>query len=473
MGKKSRKPRPKPKGDRGGPRPMQPGDIAINSVKEARREIYKRETAKRELAEREASEPLPEGWTKRTYAERTARECDGGRKQDKYYYHHAGRQAASAPASACVVWRHPGLTLPAPWPPAAPAPAVAAPSPSVADTPAAHQQEQEQDPSAAPLDLQANVRAYVDQLEGRPIKEGFRVAPTDKQRAIYKALNVLDDPDKCVIASEWLASLDPEPLFPIVLKNTCGVIITLMVKDRSTVHDVKEMLERKLRSECIEFIPNRIHLLFKQRPPLEDDRTLASYNIQTDSTLLVVMGDGNELDCSMVVEYLQARRIAVAAAVAESTAKALPPGENPWENFAFSKCVAALNSAIVTDKHDREHFSEYLQSQLSHQNPEKLVKSMERWPRLRRYWPRLRRRICSNCCKHRTLSQPRLLVCGACGEGRYCSEGCQQEHWAARHQEDCGIILHEKLKRLKALEWRIVGEKAIGPATMMIQLDQN
>ena len=72
---------------------------------------------------------------------------------------------------------------------------------------------------------------------------------------------------------------------------------------------------------------------------------------------------------------------------------------------------------------------------------EATVTKIAAWPRLRKYWPRLRRRICSACGKGSLdLSEPRLLVCGGCGEGRavgrYCSEDCQRAHWP-EHQKEC------------------------------------
>ena len=76
-------------------------------------QIEAKRRAERERAEREASEPLPKGWT------RHRRPSD-----NKCYYHHGGRKDAFAPPTAHTVWHHPGLTPPAPWPPAALDPAA-------------------------------------------------------------------------------------------------------------------------------------------------------------------------------------------------------------------------------------------------------------------------------------------------------------------------------------------------------------
>ena len=87
-----------------------------------------------------------------------------------------------------------------------------------------------------------------------------------------------------------------------------------------------------------------------------------------------------------------------------------------------------------------------------------VVKILKRWPRLRKYFPRIRRRICSYCGKGRIegvntrvkahlatklLAEPRLMVCGGCGQGRgvgrYCSEDCQRAHWP-EHRKVCPIL---------------------------------
>ena len=137
----------------------------------------------------------------------------------------------------------------------------------------------------------------------------------------------------------------------------------------------------------------------------------------------------------------QAQRIAIALAMAKAAAKDVTPKEKSSENTRFSTALFALRDAIVTDDDDVANFDEYMYSHyLEGMEAEQYVKAVARWPRLRKHWPRMRRRICSNCGKRSDPSEPRLLVCGGCGEGRgvgrYCSEACQREHWP-EHQKSC------------------------------------
>ena len=155
-------------------------------------------------------------------------------------------------------------------------------------------------------------------------------------------------------------------------------------------------------------------------------------------------------------EDQRARRISVAAAVCEAAARAIPLDSDPREDRRFRSALQTLYAAVITDDHDRGQLNEYLE--LSRQTLGSIlevVKMAKRWPHVRKYWPRLRRRICSYCGKGRIegvntrvnaqnttklLAEPRLLVCGGCGQGRgvgrYCSEDCQRAHWP-EHQKHC------------------------------------
>lgn len=138
-------------------------------------------------------------------------------------------------------------------------------------------------------------------------------------------------------------------------------------------------------------------------------------------------------------------RISVAVAVAKAAAKTIPPNQYLSANKRFTTALLALREAIVIDKDDADNFDEYVDSRwYNERSPNRIVKILMTWPRLRKYWPQLRRRICSYCLKGNIdfpfVSKPRLLVCGGCGEGRgvgrYCSEACQREHWP-EHQKVC------------------------------------
>ena len=56
------------------------------------------------------------------------------------------------------------------------------------------------------------------------------------------------------------------------------------------------------------------------------------------------------------------------------------------------------------------------------------------------------RLLCWGCGKQYDLSEPRLWVCGACGEARYCDEACQREHWPA-HKRECLHAWTEKVEQ--------------------------
>jgi hypothetical protein len=85
---------------------------------------------------------------------------------------------------------------------------------------------------------------------------------------------------------------------------------------------------------------------------------------------------------------------------------------------------------------DDEYYKLVVVDKLQYEGLKGALKAIEKWPRIRPYWKRVRRRICANCYVQADLSQPRLWVCGGCGIARYCSAGCQREHWGF-HQKIC------------------------------------
>ena len=137
------------------------------------------------------------------------------------------------------------------------------------------------------------------------------------------------------------------------------------------------------------------------------------------------------------------RRAVIAAAEAECRA-AVP--SNPPANHAVSpashprlyRAIMALVDAVSLDEDDKEAMGEYLRNSVgkSKSGNGQFIKDIKRWPRIRKYWPRLRRRVCWGCGKQYDLSEPRLWVCGGCGEARYCDEACQRAHWP-KHMEPC------------------------------------
>jgi hypothetical protein len=137
------------------------------------------------------------------------------------------------------------------------------------------------------------------------------------------------------------------------------------------------------------------------------------------------------------------RRAVIAAAEAECRA-AVP--SNPPTNHKVSpashprlyRAIMALVDAVSLDEDDKEAMGEYLRKSVGNSNSGngQFIKDIKRWPRIRKYWPRLRRRVCWGCGKQYDLSEPRLWVCGGCGEARYCDEACQRAHWP-KHVEPC------------------------------------
>ena len=149
------------------------------------------------------------------------------------------------------------------------------------------------------------------------------------------------------------------------------------------------------------------------------------------------------------------RAAAIAAAEAECRAAFAALPQNRDGSVELSKdrrsvlALIALREAVTLDEVDRENCIAYLDQNLhahSLGTPQRLIKAIKRWPRIRKYWPRLRRRLCWGCGKQYDLSEPRLWVCGACGEARYCDEACQREHWPA-HKRECLHAWTEKVEQ--------------------------
>ena len=236
--------------------------------------------------------------------------------------------------------------------------------------------------------------------------------------------------------------------FPIVVKpiSKPGTQFVVYVTGSTTILDVKEKIyrdEAKPRSK-----PPAWQRIFFAGKHLDDDRTLASCNVQEGTSIFLHETEraNDAIGRAEVEEMAQgshrAEEISVAVAKAKAAAKAALPNEESSANRRFLTALFALRDAIVIDDDDQANFDDYMNSTgRDDMSAEHRVKIVARWPRLRKYWPRLRRRICSACGKGTLdLSEPRLLVCGGCGEGRavgrYCSEDCQRAHWP-EHQKEC------------------------------------
>ena len=145
------------------------------------------------------------------------------------------------------------------------------------------------------------------------------------------------------------------------------------------------------------------------------------------------------------------RAISVALANVKAAFDAIPPHQH-WSDYqpVILPAIVNLRETILIDKDDRADFDEYMDGLSRSEDyinqpadPELLVTTIACWPRFRKHWPRMRRRICSYCGKRSDPKEPRLLVCGGCGEGhgvgRYCSEDCQRAHWPV-HRKVCPIL---------------------------------
>ena len=105
--------------------------------------------------------------------------------------------------------------------------------------------------------------------------------------------------------------------------------------------------------------------------------------------------------------------------------------------------------AVTLDDDDDSNLTEYLRNRGTQVSSQELIKLIKRWPRIRKYYPRIRRRICSGCGKQYDLSEPRLWVCGECGEARYCDEACQRAHWP-EHRGRCLKTFLEQAKKRRS-----------------------
>ena len=130
--------------------------------------------------------------------------------------------------------------------------------------------------------------------------------------------------------------------------------------------------------------------------------------------------------------------VAEAEAAYRAAMRETPAGH--WkksEKLKLALAATALQNALTTDENDRKNFEAYMAIVApSICADEMLLKAMKRWPRYRKYWPRIRRRICWGCGKQYALSEPRIWVCGGCGEARYCNAACQRAHWP-KHKGPC------------------------------------
>ena len=149
------------------------------------------------------------------------------------------------------------------------------------------------------------------------------------------------------------------------------------------------------------------------------------------------------------------RAAAIAAAEAECRA-ALEAAARPEKVIVtpdshprVHRALSAFVDAVVLDAADDENLRQYLRRQGKRVGSHEIIKVIKRWPRIRKYWPRLRRRVCWGCGKQYDLSEPRLWVCGGCGDARYCNEACQAADWPD-HKSECLQTWHAKAIKRKS-----------------------
>ena len=153
--------------------------------------------------------------------------------------------------------------------------------------------------------------------------------------------------------------------------------------------------------------------------------------------------------------------VAEAEAELRAAIAAIPPSPDGSVEVATDprsmRAMVGLQEAVTLDEDDKANFREYLRHfhyKLKIEgrrlgSRQQLIKTMNRWPRIRKYWPRLRRRVCWACGKQYDLSEPRLWVCGGGGDARYCDETCQAAHWLA-HRSKCFEKFFENVKKRRA-----------------------
>ena len=157
--------------------------------------------------------------------------------------------------------------------------------------------------------------------------------------------------------------------------------------------------------------------------------------------------------------------VAEAEAELRAAIAAIPPSpdNNVVKVSEHPRCVraiVALSFAVTLDDDDHSNFSAYFELATTalecsgDVETNEIIKAIKRWPRIRKYWRRIRRRICWGCGKEYDLSEPRIWVCGGCGEARYCNAACQRAHWP-KHKLPCLKTWQEKAtkRELQGESW--------------------
>ena len=113
-------------------------------------------------------------------------------------------------------------------------------------------------------------------------------------------------------------------------------------------------------------------------------------------------------------------------------------------------CTGIPHYPGLAEAETREYIALVIHRKIVTKGVDGAIRALERWPRLVPHWSRVRRRICDQCGRHVALSKPRFLVCGACGEARYCSEACQIANWG-HHQKVCAPLARQAARAGKMI----------------------
>ena len=103
-------------------------------------------------------------------------------------------------------------------------------------------------------------------------------------------------------------------------------------------------------------------------------------------------------------------------------------------------------------------FPDVLKIKLNYDPEKDLTKIGEQIRALRQNEPRMNSRCCHQCARTEEFGTVRLMKCGHCKKARYCSVGCQKEHWG-KHKIFCKkyVDLKNEKKKIAIVKATVFG----------------